>query len=217
MVLYRKCDIYFIRQSSKSDLWIHQFARSKQFFSFRVKSHHIFFGKMTIGIFRYLVQLEEWDIISGLWNLEQMESVCLETYFNLNLYQIFVVDNLVDIFAQGGGLFTTRTVDRKLSHLPNKVTELGHFFLFLEWLWSAIDPLKLFMNPTDGSANLFVNDTSEAFAIQNKNTSGFYTGKSDISKVSSTFFFSFSFFFLFEDWTICGLSRTNSDQHLGET
>jgi len=73
------------------------------------------------------------------------------------------VPKLKEIFAEGGGLITNRTVD--------------------QMLWNVTDPLLVILKPNLANARLSVNYTSYEDVYQNQNLSTCFTGKNDTTKI----------------------------------
>eukprot|EP01114_Cavostelium_apophysatum_P001798 TRINITY_DN1156_c0_g1_i4.p1 TRINITY_DN1156_c0_g1~~TRINITY_DN1156_c0_g1_i4.p1 ORF type:complete len:756 (-),score=105.59 TRINITY_DN1156_c0_g1_i4:1163-3430(-) len=100
----------------------------------------------------------------------------IEDTWGLNAEQVgefmpYVLDNIYNastyllgqIFEEGGGLITNRTVH--------------------EILWNVTDPLLALVMPDLSNARLSVNYTSEADVFKNQNYSTCWTGKDDITKI----------------------------------
>lgn len=57
------------------------------------------------------MEIEAYDVIEAFWGIDNTTAYYLEGYLNEVVYQTFVIYTLQGVFAQGGGLFTSRTVD----------------------------------------------------------------------------------------------------------
>ncbi len=119
-----------------------------------------FFDAVNLGTFLTLVQLKQNDTIKALWGLSETESQLVAGYLQYFSQAFIVNDTLLPIFAQGGGLVSTRTV--------------------YQWLWDYTDPLLAVVNPQDPKNNLFTNETQQD---PNEARDVFNTGKNDISKI----------------------------------
>ncbi|MCY3415128.1 MAG: hypothetical protein INQ03_25980 [Candidatus Heimdallarchaeota archaeon] len=103
--------------------------------------------------------------INTLWGLNATDVGALAAWLQY-LMAGPITAVLTPVFAAGGGLITTRTVN--------------------EWLWDYSDPLLEFLvangQDLDTSANFFGNDTSEDDAREGLSNT-YNTGKNDINKV----------------------------------
>jgi len=131
--------------------------------NFNINNMKIFGNYLTSGDFYAIQQI--WDL-----NLEDL--VMIGAFLGVHFESLFTYSDLTQLFAEGGGLISTRTVH--------------------QWLWNATDPLAAAVVPPHTAvppANLLQNDSSIDEAKQRYPASEYYTGKDNITRIAEFILF----------------------------
>ncbi|KAL6058253.1 hypothetical protein QOT17_014986 [Balamuthia mandrillaris] len=116
------------------------------------------------GVAAFLGALTSGDLqqVQEIWGLDLGS---LGVFIPNFLYDawVFSKPSLEAIFAEGGGLFTARTVH--------------------QWLWHVEDPLLQVLMPSAAEAAIIINQTTPEMARQLRRPNTVYTGKNDLTKV----------------------------------